>query len=776
MPRNSPHRNRGGNGHETLLITESDERDKRKSSSSSSASSSFDHHPPPPGIQELETLYAPMKNLMQPLPNARRYSGVTMPQPHPLSDFGHPRLQPQRHRDDDLESVSACSVIADIPPPPAPVQSHALLEESLGHELPRTPMMRQQQRWSNRVTPTAPPTLPRKATMQRPGLLKLRKSQVEPSVIYSNDAHHRASLMSTGSSENITENSSESSVTSNPGCGGSLNQPMSPNANSGSVDQEIFTSWTNYSQMGWSPVAPAGTADSPVSDHEHRSVSQLGDPAPDSIIEASDVSSGVYVKMNKPSLFPTTSTADKDNHYMNILYNAVQRQGGGGSVESAMSPYMNMNGVRPTSRLEESGAIYAQPTTVRKRAPPTRVRSSSASRLSEISSLMRRSRSGGKLEGSNGSSGKSRAALLEFKELMREVEKKRHFRVGLNLFNSKPELGVEYLVQKDFLELSPSAVAKFLKDNSGLSRDKVGEYLGDLQSPFSMKVLSCFMQEFNFKGLRIDKSLRRLMCFVRVPGEAQKIERIMEEFGKRYNRCNPGFASKLASPDSVVTLAFAALLLNTDLHSPSMKDERRMTLSDFVQNLRSVDAGKDFDARLLKSIYKGIKKQEFMGGVDHVLQTQLIQQTIQGAKRPNLAEPHRRLVCVCRLFEVDDVTGSGHHGGHHQRDVFLFNDMMVIAKESGSNGSRRGSKSSSGGSSYSFKSSFELHGLEVRLFQTPVHRFGIQICRKGDSEAICTLNAGSEHDRYKFVMDIQESIFEMDLMDSVLRRDDLVPS
>ena len=797
MPRNPLLRNRGGNGNDPLLITE-DERDNRKSSTSSSSatSSSFDAHPPPPGIQELETLYAPMKNLMQPLPNARRYSGATMPQPHPLSDLGgghHPRLQPLlRPREDDLESVSACSVIADIPPPPAPVQSHALLEESLGHELPRTPMLRQphqgQPRWSNRVTPTPPPTLPRKA-MQRPGLLRLQaEPPSSPSAIYANDAHHRASLMSTGSSENITENSSESSVTSNPG--GVLHQPMSPNANS-SVDQEILRSWTNYSRMGWSPVAPAAaaatveTAESPVSDHEHRSVSQLGDPEAIDAIEVTseEGSSGVYVKMNKPSLFPTTSTADKENHYMNILYNAVQRQGGGGSVESAMSPYMNMNGVRPTSRLEESGAIYAQPA-VRKRAPSQRVRSSSASRLSEISSLMRRSRSGGKLDstsngggGGGGGGSKSRAALLEFKELMREVEKKRHFRVGLNLFNSKPELGVEYLVQKDFLELSPAAVAKFLKDNSGLSRDKVGEYLGDLQSPFSMRVLSCFMQEFNFKGLRIDKGLRRLLCFVRVPGEAQKIERIMEEFGKRYNKCNPGFASKLASPDSVVTLAFAALLLNTDLHSPSMKDERRMTLTDFVQNLRSVDAGKDFDSRLLKSIYKGIKKQEFLGGVDHVLQTQLIQQTIQGAKRPHLAEPHRRLVCVCRLFEVDDVTGSG-HGGHHQRDVFLFNDLMVIAKESGHGGSRssRSSKTSSG-ATYSFKSSFELHGLEVRLFQTPVHRFGIQICRKGDAAAVvCTLNAGSEHDRYKFVMDIQESIFEMDLMHSVLRRDDLIPN
>lgn len=105
----------------------------------------------------------------------------------------------------------------------------------------------------------------------------------------------------------------------------------------------------------------------------------------------------------------------------------------------------------------------------------------------------------------------------------------------------------------------------------GLSKEKVGEYLGNLQSPFSMKVLFHFMEEFNFSGQRIDKSLRSLMQFVRVSGEAQKIEKIIEVFGKRYNKCNPGFASKLKSQDSVVTLGFAAMLLNTDLHTPNLR-------------------------------------------------------------------------------------------------------------------------------------------------------------------------------------------------------------
>ena len=95
--------------------------------------------------------------------------------------------------------------------------------------------------------------------------------------------------------------------------------------------------------------------------------------------------------------------------------------------------------------------------------------------------------------------------------MMQEVARKRQFRVGLNLFNSRPEVGIEYLASKGFLELSSECVGKFLHGTHGLSLEKIGEYLGSIQSPFAMKVLSCFMQEFNFSGQRIDKSLRKLL-------------------------------------------------------------------------------------------------------------------------------------------------------------------------------------------------------------------------------------------------------------------------
>ena len=45
----------------------------------------------------------------------------------------------------------------------------------------------------------------------------------------------------------------------------------------------------------------------------------------------------------------------------------------------------------------------------------------------------------------------------------------------------------------------------------------------------------------------------------------------------------------------------------------------------------------------------------------------------------------------------------------------------------------------------------------------------MQISKKSDGSVLLTLNAGSEHDRYKFVMDLQESIFEMDQMKAAMQ-------
>lgn len=39
--------------------------------------------------------------------------------------------------------------------------------------------------------------------------------------------------------------------------------------------------------------------------------------------------------------------------------------------------------------------------------------------------------------------------------------------------------------------------------------------------------------------------------------------------------------------------------------------------------------------------------------------------------------PHRRLVCCSRLFEVTDINKAQKQAAH-QREVFLFNDLLVV--------------------------------------------------------------------------------------------------
>lgn len=48
-----------------------------------------------------------------------------------------------------------------------------------------------------------------------------------------------------------------------------------------------------------------------------------------------------------------------------------------------------------------------------------------------------------------------------------------------------------------------------------------------------------YVDMFDFSGLTIVQALRNILEKFRLPGEAQKIDRIMEKFASRYCECNP---------------------------------------------------------------------------------------------------------------------------------------------------------------------------------------------------------------------------------------------
>ncbi len=57
---------------------------------------------------------------------------------------------------------------------------------------------------------------------------------------------------------------------------------------------------------------------------------------------------------------------------------------------------------------------------------------------------------------------------------------------------------------------------------------------------------------------------------------------------QRYCMCNPDVVQQFHNPDTIFILAFAIVLLNTDMYSPNIKPERKMLLEDFIRNLRGV--------------------------------------------------------------------------------------------------------------------------------------------------------------------------------------------
>jgi hypothetical protein len=69
----------------------------------------------------------------------------------------------------------------------------------------------------------------------------------------------------------------------------------------------------------------------------------------------------------------------------------------------------------------------------------------------------------------------------------------------------------------------------------------------------------------------------------RLPGEAQKIDRLMEKFAERFCSCNPG---SFKSADVAYVLAFSVIMLNTDAHNPGVKNKMtKVRRSAFLERL-----------------------------------------------------------------------------------------------------------------------------------------------------------------------------------------------
>lgn len=75
-------------------------------------------------------------------------------------------------------------------------------------------------------------------------------------------------------------------------------------------------------------------------------------------------------------------------------------------------------------------------------------------------------------------------------------------------------------------------------------------------------------------------------------GESQKIIHLLNEFQSAYVEQNASLVkSQFRNSDTVMILAYAIVMLHTDMYSPNVRPQSKMTKEEFVRNLRGVDSG-----------------------------------------------------------------------------------------------------------------------------------------------------------------------------------------
>ncbi|KAF5466947.1 hypothetical protein F2P56_016825 [Juglans regia] len=188
------------------------------------------------------------------------------------------------------------------------------------------------------------------------------------------------------------------------------------------------------------------------------------------------------------------------------------------------------------------------------------------------------------------------------------IEQRRAYKLelqeGISLFNRKPKKGIEFLINASKVANSPEGIASFLRNASGLNKTLIGDYLGEREE-LPLKVMHSYVDSFEFQGMEFDEAIRAFLQGFRLPGEAQKIDRIMEKFAERYCKCNP---KAFTSADTAYVLAYSVIMLNTDAHNAMVKN--KMSADDFIRNNRGIDDGKDLPDEYLRSLFERISRNE----------------------------------------------------------------------------------------------------------------------------------------------------------------------
>ena len=107
----------------------------------------------------------------------------------------------------------------------------------------------------------------------------------------------------------------------------------------------------------------------------------------------------------------------------------------------------------------------------------------------------------------------------------------------------------------------------------------------------------------NLQNLTLDDGLRVYLNLFDLPGEGQKIDRVMQVFASKYFQDNP---TSFKSGNAAYTLSFLLIMLQTDAHSATIKEKDKMKLADFIKLARGINDGDNLPPEELVGFYNRI--------------------------------------------------------------------------------------------------------------------------------------------------------------------------
>jgi hypothetical protein len=171
-------------------------------------------------------------------------------------------------------------------------------------------------------------------------------------------------------------------------------------------------------------------------------------------------------------------------------------------------------------------------------------------------------------------------------------------------FNRKPTRGVAHLCRAHNVDPTPKNIAELLHNVPGLVSQQVGEYLSQREQHETLK---CYFLQLDLRHPFLVALREALSSSLNLPSEGDQIDRIVQTWAECWVIQNA--SSCRLSGDQAYILAFAAVLLNSDLHNPSVT--RKMTVREFIENVRGAISPDTIGHTELFDLYTEIRNEEF---------------------------------------------------------------------------------------------------------------------------------------------------------------------